>query len=133
MPAFVRKILLVWLMVLPGPLLAQRQPAAPLPAVPNLSQLLRDSGYIFSGTVTGVKPIAPANSGAVATVEITFRVEEAIRGVQPGQTLVIHEWAGLWNSGNRYHAGGTAGSVSASLQPLGVDQPGRRPHGPLRG
>lgn len=101
MPAFVRTILLVWLMVLPGPVLAQSQ----LPAVPNLNQLLRDSAYILSGTVIGVKPLAPANSGGVSTVEITFRVEEAIRGVQPGQTLVIHEWAGMWNSGDRYHPG----------------------------
>ena len=105
MPARVRKILLVWLMVLPGPLLAQRQPTAPLPPVPNLSQLLRDSGYIFSGTVTRVKPLAPAKSGGVATVEITFRVEEAIRGVEPGQTLIIREWAGLWNAGDRYRPG----------------------------
>ena len=105
MAACVRNALLIWWMVLPGPLGAQRQPAAPPPNVPNLSQLLRDSGYIFSGTVTRVKPLAPANSSSVATVEITFRVEEAIRGVQPGQTLVIHEWAGLWNSGGRYHPG----------------------------
>ncbi len=105
MPASFRKVFLVWLMALPGPLLAQRQPAAPLPPVPNLSQLMRDSGYIFSGTVTRVRPVAPPNFGAVATVEITFRVEEAIRGVETGQMLIVREWAGLWNAGDRYHPG----------------------------
>ncbi len=35
----------------------------------------------------------------------TFRVEHAARGARAGQTLEIREWAGLWESGERYRAG----------------------------
>ena len=38
-------------------------------------------------------------------MQITFRVEQAIRGVRNGQVLAIREWAGLWNSGDRYRPG----------------------------
>jgi hypothetical protein len=38
-------------------------------------------------------------------MRITFRVEEAIRGVQAGQMLTIREWAGLWDAGDRYRTG----------------------------
>jgi hypothetical protein len=38
-------------------------------------------------------------------VRITFRVEHGIRGVHRGQTLTIREWAGLWESGERYRPG----------------------------
>jgi hypothetical protein len=34
-----------------------------------------------------------------------FRVDEAIRNVRRGQTVEINEWAGLWQSGERYHPG----------------------------
>jgi len=38
-------------------------------------------------------------------VQVTFQVEQAIRGVRVGQTLSIREWTGLWSSGERYHLG----------------------------
>jgi hypothetical protein len=34
-----------------------------------------------------------------------FRVDEAIRNVRRGQTVEINEWAGLWQSGERYRPG----------------------------
>ena len=58
----------------------------------------RNSGYIFAGTVKSVVQTSPRTNG-VATVQISFHVDQAIRGVRTGQTLVIREWAGLWNSG----------------------------------
>jgi len=73
--------------------------------LPDLGHLTRTSGYIFGGTVTSVARAAAASSGAVATMQITFRVEQAVRGVQTGQILTIHEWAGLWDAGERYHPG----------------------------
>jgi hypothetical protein len=75
------------------------------PLISSLRLLTRNSGYIFDGTVLSVERVAEADSGGVGAVQITFRVEQAIRGVQNGQVLTIREWAGLWNSGDRYRTG----------------------------
>jgi hypothetical protein len=84
----------------------QNSPAQPsTPVLPGLGQLTRSSGYIFDGTVMSVEPVAQDLSNGLAAVQITFRVEQAIRGVRGGQVLVIREWAGLWNSGERYRPG----------------------------
>jgi hypothetical protein len=32
-------------------------------------------------------------------------VERALRGIAAGEILTIHEWAGLWRNGERYHVG----------------------------
>ncbi|HEY4661209.1 MAG TPA: hypothetical protein VIG91_06885 [Terriglobales bacterium] len=68
-------------------------------------QVLRDSGRIFSGTVLRVEHRNSDSSSALATTRITLRVDEAIRNVRRGQTLEINEWAGLWQSGERYRPG----------------------------
>jgi hypothetical protein len=60
---------------------------------------------IFSGTALRVEHLNPESAGAVASTRITFRVQTAIRGVRPGQLIRIREWAGLWNSGERYRPG----------------------------
>jgi hypothetical protein len=70
-----------------------------------LSQLVHNSGYIFTGIVRSIERVVPSGSNEVATMRITFQVEQAIRGVRAGQTLVVHEWAGLWESGPRYRPG----------------------------
>jgi len=49
-------------------------------------------------------PASP-NRADPASSTITFRVEHAIRGTVAGQSLTIHEWAGLWSSGERYRVG----------------------------
>jgi len=36
---------------------------------------------------------------------VTFRIDEAIRGVKKGQSIQISEWGGLWQAGERYQAG----------------------------
>jgi hypothetical protein len=74
-----------------------QRPQHPLPVT-------RSSGYIFAGTVKSVERVVPKGNG-VATVQINFHVDEAMRGVRTGQTLTIHEWAGLWESGERYRPG----------------------------
>jgi hypothetical protein len=71
----------------------------------SLQQMLQKSGYIFSGTVMSVQRTVPKTENEVATVQITFHVDQAIRGVVARQTLTIREWAGLWNSNDRYHLG----------------------------
>jgi hypothetical protein len=82
----------------------QSSSSTPLPALSNLRILIKNSGYIFDGTVLSVRRSA-VNESSVPTVEITFRVEQAIRATHRGQVLTIREWAGLWNSGERYHPG----------------------------
>ena len=72
---------------------------------PSLRQLTRDSGYIFAGRVSAIERVPAASNPEGAAVRITFQVEQGIRGVRTGQTLVIREWVGLWEQGERYRLG----------------------------
>jgi len=71
----------------------------------SLHQMTRDSGYIFAGKVMRIERVAGSLTADVPTVRITFQVEQGIRGVRTGQTLVIREWVGLWEQGERYRLG----------------------------
>jgi hypothetical protein len=126
--------LLTW----PSLIRAQARPLAALPTAPGLSQLVRNAGYIFTGTVRSIERVVPSGSNEVATMRITFQVGQAIRGVQAGQTLVIHEWAGLWESGPRYRRGehillflyhpsrlGLTSTVGGPMGRFNVDQNGQ--------
>lgn len=73
---------------------------------PRWKQLCRRAGMIFAGTVLSAAPqtsltqlTAPdrAIAGATPSIELIFRVEEPIAGVERGQILTIHEWAGAWS------------------------------------
>ena len=65
------------------------------PPISGLRLLTRNSGYIFDGTVLSVERVAEADPSSLGAVQITFRVERAIRGVRNGQVLTIREWTGL--------------------------------------
>jgi hypothetical protein len=56
---------------------------------------------IFAGTVLATAAPTAATGrvvpGATPAVQLTFRVDEAIAGVERGQVLTIHEWAGAWS------------------------------------
>lgn len=71
----------------------------------SLVQMARSSGYAFAGTVTAISPVQATKPNEVPSVQITFHVDRAIRGVRRGQTLTIREWAGLWKSPQRYRVG----------------------------
>jgi len=71
---------------------------------PTLAQLARKAGYVFDGTVLSVVRVGKTPHD-VPTMQITFRVERGIRGTQTGQVLTVREWAGLWESGERYLPG----------------------------
>jgi hypothetical protein len=71
----------------------------------TLAIVQRAAGTIFRGTVTAVQRRMPTRSGEMETVEITFRVDDAFRGIKPGRSLMIREWVGLWLTGERYHVG----------------------------
>ncbi|MBZ5649319.1 MAG: hypothetical protein LAO18_02410, partial [Acidobacteriia bacterium] len=62
---------------------AQNPRANPsLPAISNLHLLARNSGYIFDGTVLSVEQPSQDETDSLATVQVTFRVEQAIRGTR---------------------------------------------------
>jgi hypothetical protein len=98
-------ILVLGLYTLLRPAAAVQPPPVGPPPTSAAPLLIRSAGYVFVGTVTGVERIASAQRHAVPTVRVTFRVDQAIRGVRAGQILEIHEWAGLWQSGERYSPG----------------------------
>ncbi len=68
-------------------------------------QLSRRAGMIFAGTVLSTTPQAVNTqpraigrpAGATPAIELRFRIDEAIAGVDPGQVLTIHEWTGAWS------------------------------------
>jgi hypothetical protein len=93
-----------------------------LPAISSLRVLTQNSGYIFDGTVLSVQAV-PNDDHDLATMQITFRVEQAIRGTRAGQILTIREWAGLWNSGERYHVGERLLLFLYSPSALGLTSP----------
>jgi hypothetical protein len=68
-------------------------------------QLLRVAGIIFSGRVTAAGPAPSSSAQSPPSTSVTFQVEHAMRGASVGQNLTIHEWAGLWTGGERYHVG----------------------------
>ena len=96
-------LLLFFAFLVPSYAVIIKTPQAP--SSPTLQQLTQRAGYIFSGTVLSVERIQPKSPTEVATVRITFRVDQAVRGVSARQILAIHEWAGLWDSGDRYRRG----------------------------
>ena len=68
-------------------------------------QLSRRAGMIFAGTVLAAAPQTvttktaasdQALPGTAPAIQLSFRVERAIAGVERGQVLTIHEWAGAW-------------------------------------
>src|SRR5208337_650662 len=73
---------------------------------PRWKQLSRRAGMIFAGTVlSAATRSAPTRTaatdraipGTTPAVQLSFRVDEAIAGVERGQVLTIHEWAGAWS------------------------------------
>ncbi len=86
--------------VLPLPLRGQAKRTTPL-----LTRLSQQAAYIFSGTVLSVERQQPKGPNDVAAVQITFRVDQAVKGVTAKRTFSIREWAGLWDRSDRYRPG----------------------------
>jgi hypothetical protein len=82
---------------------------------PQWKQLSRRAGMIFAGTVLAAAPLAAATQtattqsaapdrpvpavvpGTTPAVQLSFRVDLPIAGVERGQILTIHEWTGAWS------------------------------------
>jgi hypothetical protein len=75
------------------------------PVIPKLHLLAHKAGYIFSGRVNLVERIASNPASSVPVMRVTFQVDRGFLGVRSGQELVIHECAGLWQSGESYRPG----------------------------
>jgi hypothetical protein len=64
---------------------------------PQWEELSRRAGMIFAGTVLTAATQTAATDRAVPAVQLSFRVDHAIAGVERGEILTIHEWAGAWS------------------------------------
>ncbi len=84
----------------PDCVVAQGPSQAVLPKTTNdaLHAMSQLAGVIFTGQVVAVRRFDAVN-GATGVVEITFAVEDAVRGVS-GSTYTLREWAGLWPAGD---------------------------------
>jgi len=104
-PRFAKSVLSVLLLftALPANSVRPFQPDGEEPLVHR--PILKSSSYIFAGTVQSVERIAANRPNSVPVMKVVFRVEQAFRGVRAGQTLVVHEWAGLWQDGEHYRPG----------------------------
>jgi hypothetical protein len=93
---------------------------------------------IFSGTVTNIERRPARRGQSVETVAVTFHIENALRGTSAGRDLTIHQWIGLWSSGQRYAVGervllflypksklGLTSSVGGPLGHFEIDRTGR--------
>jgi len=113
----------VWI---PPPRLTNPDPVAPgtvgLQPI-FFSQMVRSAGIIFSGRVTAVGRAPSFPGQARPSTSVTFQVERATRGTAAGRRLTIHEWAGLWSSGERYRVGERVLLFLYSPSKLGLTSP----------
>jgi hypothetical protein len=72
---------------------------------PQWKHLSRRAGMIFAGTVLAaatpnaeIAAAVPSVSvGSLPTIHLCFHVDDAIAGVELGEVITIHEWAGAWS------------------------------------
>ena len=103
--SFCRLLLVVALTLCAVSSAAQTSILTSLSNSPDLQQITRKAGLIFTGTVVAVTPIRERDADQISSVEVTFQVEQALRGPKAGQRFSIREWPGLWLSGERYRIG----------------------------
>jgi hypothetical protein len=67
--------------------------------------LTRHAAIIFFGRVTDISRIVPESGAAEASLQITFAVENGVRGAQTGSEFRLLEWPGRWQAGEGYRIG----------------------------
>ena len=67
--------------------------------------LARHASIIFFGRVADVCRIVPESGAAESSLQITFAVDNGVRGAQTGQEFHLLEWPGRWQAGERYRIG----------------------------
>ena len=111
--ALVIALAFLWNLGLPSFAAAQETDQAVAERIlgPQWKQLSRRAGMIFAGTVltSATRTVATrtvamqtvateqAVPGATPAIQLSFHVDRAIAGVERGQILTIHEWAGAWS------------------------------------
>jgi hypothetical protein len=106
--ALVIALAFLWNLGLPSFAAAQETDQAVAERIlgPQWKQLSRRAGMIFAGTVltSATQTVATqtgaterAVPGATPAIQLSFHVDRAIAGVERGQILTIHEWAGAWS------------------------------------
>lgn len=99
---------------------------------PQWKQLSRRAGMIFSGTVLSTSAPSVRVDRTVSMVELSFRVEQAIAGVKPGEILSIHEWAGTWSALRSIRRGERILLFLYPPSRLGLTSPVGGPQGQIR-
>ncbi len=98
----------VWVLALGmvmAPIAAVAQATPPASAEDVLHSLSDRAGVIFVGSVASIHRISGDGTSS-GVVEVTFQVEQAVRGAAAGGTYTVREWAGLWMANDqRYHVG----------------------------
>src|SRR3982074_2872653 len=123
---------------------------------PQWKHLSRRAGMIFAGTVLTATTLAAATQtlttqtaapdravpaalpGTIPSVQLSFRGDLPIAGVERGQILTIHEWAGAWSMHRRMSSGqhiliflyspsrlGFTSPVGGSLGQVALDESGK--------
>lgn len=123
MPRTKRRRLLYFLSFLLISSFAFSQEKTQQPTTLHLRDTARQAGYIFAGRVLSIKFVAPQAANEVATMRITFRVEQGLRGTRTGDALTIREWAGLWQGGERYRVGERVVLLLHAPSKLGLTSP----------
>ena len=103
------------------PVMPRHSPVAP--GTIAFDRVVSAAGIIFSGRVTSVSRTPLPTGESPPSTAVTFQVDQAVRGVLPGQNLTIHEWAGLWDRGERYRVGERVMLFLYSPSKLGLTSP----------
>jgi hypothetical protein len=100
------RVAVIWTTVGVSAALGQSGATAPPQTVEDaLHEMADAAGVIFAGQVMSVK-VVQGSGGTSGVVEVTFRVDQAVRGCSADETYVLKEWQGLWAGGNaRYRVG----------------------------
>ncbi len=126
---------------------------------PQWKQLSRRAGMIFAGTLLTAatqtaardRAVPAAVPGTTLAIQLSFRVDQAIAGVEQGQILTIHEWAGAWSMhrpmssgqhiliflyplsrlGFTSPVGGSMGQVALDSSGRNVSKSGQKPPPPI--
>jgi hypothetical protein len=87
--------------------LSAQQPAILVSSAPlRLREVTDHAGTIFVGRVISIEALPLASSSdQVGCVQITFQVEQGIRGARAGEQFSFREWGGLWSGADRYRVG----------------------------
>jgi hypothetical protein len=105
----------------PPPVMPRHSPVAT--GTIAFDRVVSAAGIIFSGRVTSVSRTPLPTGESPPSTAVTFQVDQAVRGVLPGQNLTIHEWAGLWDRGERYRVGERVMLFLYSPSKLGLTSP----------